>query len=89
MTKRCVLIALLLLLSGCLGASFTVDYNEQMQPISCHAVYMSLGRDVEGASFAVCGGTANVRKSKVNVEALRAATSAFGAALEAALAGGL
>jgi hypothetical protein len=51
------------LLVGCLSASVEVTYNEQMQPISCHASYLSLGRDVEAAAFKVCGNDATVEKS--------------------------
>lgn len=87
--KTLRIMVLAALLSGCMAGQVNVQYDEKMQPISCHAEYVSVGRDVEAAAFNVCGASAKVKQSRVNVEALKTAVSAFGAALEAALAGGL
>lgn len=56
---RLILLTLLTLLSGCLGALVDVKYDEKMQPMSCHAAYWSIARDVTGAQFNVCGASAS------------------------------
>lgn len=53
-----IALVMAVLLSGCLGATVQVDYNEAMQPMSCHASYWSVLRDVTGAQINVCGASA-------------------------------
>lgn len=57
------IMVLVALLSGCLAAQYDVQYNEQMQPISCHATYWSVMRDVTGAQFNVCGASAGSQQT--------------------------
>lgn len=54
---------MLVVLLGCLAAQIDVQYDKEMKPMSCHADYLSIGRDVEGAAFNVCGGKASTQKS--------------------------
>lgn len=61
--KALVSLCLLAFLTGCLSATVQVDYDEQMRPVSCHATYVSLARDVEAAAFNVCGNSASSQHS--------------------------
>lgn len=72
---KAMMILPLLLLAGCLSARVQVSYDEQMRPMSCHATYVSLARDVEAAAFNVCGNTASSQHS-ASAEVLQQALDA-------------
>lgn len=63
-----------LLLSSC--ASVTVETSD------CKATYISVFKNVDAAQFSVCGGSADVVESSVNLDSLKAMLTALAAGLK-------
>lgn len=66
-----LLASLMLLLSGCATV--------HVQTADCQATYSTVLKDIDAAQFSICGGTADVVQSSVNLDALKALSAAIGA----------